>query len=79
MNKVNLYIILIIGSIYLFNKYYNKNTGIILKDHVEGRIEDKKCEEKPINSDYKKAWTEEHLSKNTKYYSIFNYHIINYE
>ena len=69
MNKVYLYIFLILVIIYLFNKYYNKETSIILKDHMEGTEEELDCEEKPVNSDYKKAWTEENVSKNTKYYT----------
>ena len=36
---------------------------------MEGTEEELNCEEKPVNSDYKKAWTEENVSKNTKYYT----------
>jgi hypothetical protein len=71
MNKIYLYILLIFGIIYLFKNYYNTETNIILKDHMEGKEsdEDGGCEKKSIHSDYKKAWTEEQVSKNTKYYT----------
>ena len=69
MNKIYLYIILIIGLIYLFNKYYIKENSFLLKDHMEGTKENNNVEEKPITSDYQKAWTEENTSKNTKYYT----------
>ena len=69
MNKIYLYILLLIGIIYLFRKYYNNEETVILKDHMEGKEEEVNCEGKPVNSDYKKAWTDENISKNTKYYT----------
>ena len=69
MNKIYLYILLLIGVIYLFRKYYNNEGSVILKDHMEGKEEEINCEGKPVNSDYKKAWTDENVSKNTKYYT----------
>lgn len=36
---------------------------------MEGREKDVNCEKKPVNSDYEKAWTDENISKNTKYYT----------
>ena len=36
---------------------------------MEGKEEEVNCEGKPVNSDYKKAWTDENISKNTKYYT----------
>ena len=69
MNNIYLYILLIIGFIYLFRKYYNNGGGVILKDHMEGNEEEINCEGKPVESDYKKAWTDENISKNTKYYT----------
>jgi hypothetical protein len=69
MNKIYLYILLLIGIIYLFRKYYNNDDSVILKDHMEGKEEEINCEGKPVNSDYKKAWTDENISKNTKYYT----------
>ncbi len=69
MNNIYLYILLIIGLIYLFRKYYNNSGGVILKDHMEGKEEEINCEGKPVDSDYKKAWTDENISKNTKYYT----------
>ena len=69
MNKIYLYILLLIGIIYLFRKYYNNEGTVILKDHMEGNEEEINCEGKPVNSDYKKAWTDENISKNTKYYT----------
>ena len=69
MNKIYLYILLLIIIIYLFRKYYNNDESVILKDHMEGKEEEINCEGKPVNSDYKKAWTDENVSKNTKYYT----------
>ena len=69
MNKIYLYILLLISIIYLFRKYYNNDESVILKDHMEGKEEEINCEGKPVNSDYKKAWTDENISKNTKYYT----------
>ena len=69
MNKIYLYILLLFAIIYLFKKYYKVETGILLKDHMEGKESETECEKKPINSDYKKAWTEDQISKNTKYYT----------
>ena len=69
MNKVFLFMILIILAIYLFNRYYVSETKVVLKDHMEPTEEATPCESKPVNSDYEKAWTEENVSKNTKYYS----------
>lgn len=69
MNKIYLYILLLIIIIYLFRKYYNNDDSVILKDHMEGKEEEINCEGKPVNSDYKKAWTDENISKNTKYYT----------
>jgi len=69
MNKIYLYILLLISIIYLFRKYYNNSESVILKDHMEGKEEEINCEGKPVNSDYKKAWTDENVSKNTKYYT----------
>ena len=68
MNKVYLYIILIIGVIYLFNNY-KKEDKVVLKDYMEPVEEKTDKEEKPVNSDYEKAWTEENVSKNSKYYT----------
>ena len=61
MNKIYLYILLLIGIIYLFRKYYNNEGTVILKDHMEGNEEEINCEGKPVNSDYKKAWTDENI------------------
>lgn len=69
MNKVFLFMILIILAIYLFNRYYVSETKVVLKDHMEPTEEATPCESKPVNSDYEKAWTEENVSKNTKYYT----------
>ena len=69
MNKIYLYILLLFAIIYLFKKYYKAETGILLKDHMEGKESETECEDKSINSDYKKAWTEDQVSKNTKYYT----------
>lgn len=69
MNKVYLCIFLMVCTIYLFNKHYIKEKSILLKDHMEGKEEVVDCERRPVESDYKKAWTEENISKNTKYYT----------
>ena len=67
MNKVYLYIILIIGVIYLLI-IIKKEDKVVLKDYMEPVEEKTDKEEKPVNSDYEKAWTEENVSKNSKYY-----------
>jgi hypothetical protein len=69
MNKVYLYIILIILAIYLFNRYYVGEVKVVLKDHMEPSDSNVNCEEKTIDSDYEKAWTDENVSKNTKYHT----------
>ena len=69
MNKVYLYIIIIILAIYLFNRYYVGEVKVVLKDHMEPSDSNVNCEEKPIDSDYEKAWTDENVSKNTKYHT----------
>jgi len=69
MNKVYLYIIFIILAIYLFNRYYVGEVKVVLKDHMEPSDQNVSCEEKPIDSDYEKAWTDENVSKNTKYHT----------
>lgn len=69
MNKVFLYMIFIILAIYLFNRYYVNETKVVLKDHMEPSDEDTPCESKSVNSDYGKAWTDENVSKNTKYHT----------
>lgn len=67
MNKI-FFIILVIGIIYIFKKHH-ANKYIILKDYMEGKEGELETEDKPFNSDYKKAWTEENVTKNTKYYT----------
>ena len=62
MNKVFLYMIFIILAIYLFNRYYVSETKVVLKDHMEPTEEATPCD-KPVNSDYEKAWTEENYQK----------------
>ena len=69
MNKVYIYIIFIILAIYLFNRYYVGEVKVVLKDHMEPTEEATPCESKPVNSDYEKAWTDENVSKNTKYHT----------
>ena len=69
MNKVYLYIILIIGAIYLYSNYNKNEEKVILKDHMEPSEEAHVSEEKPVNSDYEKAWTDENVSKNSKFYT----------
>ena len=69
MKKIYLYVILLLAVVYLFKNHYKKGPGILLKDHMEGKESETNCEGKPISSDYKKAWTEDHVSKNTKYYT----------
>jgi len=69
MNKIYLYIILIILAIYLFNRYYIGEVKVVLKDHMEPSDPNVTCEEKSIDSDYEKAWTDDNVSKNPKYYT----------
>ena len=68
MDKVYIYIILLLGIIYLFNKYYQKDKTIVLKNNMDGN-EEATSEGQPLNSDYNKAWTDENISKNTKHYT----------
>ena len=66
MDKVYFYIILILGIIYLFNKYYKKDNSIVLKDNMDGMVGANTSEGQPLNSDYEKAWTDENITINTK-------------
>ena len=59
MDKVYFYIILILGIIYLFNKYYKKDNSIVLKDNLDGIVGSNTSDGQPLNSDYEKAWTDE--------------------
>ena len=69
MDKVYIYIILLLGIIYIFNKYYKTEKNIILKDHMDGTEGACTSGGQPLNSDYNQAWTEENIEKNTKYYT----------
>ncbi|MBI52188.1 MAG: hypothetical protein CL779_03100 [Chloroflexi bacterium] len=69
MNKLYIYILAIIVLLYILNRYISTEEKVVLKDYLDGCEGEMYGENKGVLSSYKTAWTEDEISKNTKYHT----------
>ena len=71
MDNVYFIILILVFIIYFINHMLNKGDkkkNIINLDYIQGYI-DKDCDYKPVDSNYRKAWTNEEINRDLKYHT----------